>query len=63
MKELTMYVCEKCGCKWDTEDEATTCESSHIEVSKIKPVYKPLEPIPFEVSLVFENETEVQYKA
>ena len=35
MKTETKYICEKCGWKWNTEEECAKCEASHNDASTI----------------------------
>ena len=35
MKEITKYVCEKCGTTYNTADDCLTCESTHLAPGEI----------------------------
>lgn len=35
MKKITVYKCEKCGARYNTEEEAQKCEESHGSPVKI----------------------------
>lgn len=35
MKTETKYICEKCGYKWNTEEECAKCEASHNDAASI----------------------------
>ena len=39
MKTETRYICEKCGWRYNTEEECVKCEASHNEAQTIEKQY------------------------
>lgn len=35
MKEETIYVCEICGCDYETKKDALKCENNHVKAEEI----------------------------
>lgn len=74
----TVYVCEKCGCNFETEEKAMQCEKSHGKMIKAEPmmgtytcgvgmVYNAYAYVPKFIKAEFVDENgdyqEVKYKA
>lgn len=56
MKEETVYVCEACGCKYDTEKNALECESRHKLVTDVVEYdFLVLERTPERIKLKFDD--------
>lgn len=54
MRKETWFICEHCGCKYETADDATLCEMNHlVDLKIVKATYfsdfAPNFPISIEV--------------
>lgn len=63
MNEITVYQCEVCGEIYETADEATKCEGSHIKIEQDMLTFKfaPKQVMPSKI-IVNTDEGEIVYK-
>ena len=63
MTEEKIYVCDYCGSKYDTEDDALECENRHKKLSDILEYdYDKYERTPERIKLSFEDDISCWYR-